>query len=267
MAWSCRAERRYDDSGEAVVPRGSRGRCLRPVATYYDRQEVRNPADREASMFHALPGLIRHALDNAPVSSPSSWPASSRTRSPAAPTSRACRCCASPSSASCRRRHRPFGRLTATPLARLARIFASPGPIYDPEGARTDYWRFARAMYAAGFRTGDIVHNSFSYHLTPAGSMAESGARALGLPVIPGGTGQTELQLRALADIGATAYAGTPSFLLTLLEKGRELGIADLVADQGAGLGRGVPAGDARRGWRRSSASAPCSATPAPISA
>ena len=72
-------------------------------------------------------------------------------------------------------RHRPFGRLNATPIPRLARIFASPGPIYDPEGARTDYWRFARAMYASGFRSGDVVHNAFSYHLTPAGVMAESG--------------------------------------------------------------------------------------------
>ena len=95
-------------------------------------------------------------------------------------------------------------------------------------------------MYAAGFRPGDIVHNSFSYHLTPAGSMAESGARALGLPVIPGGTGQTELQLRAIADIGATAYAGTPSFLLTLLEKGQRARRRHRLAEEGAGLGRGA---------------------------
>ena len=192
--------------------------------TYYDRQEVRNPADREASTFHALPGLLRHALDNAPyfaeqLAGIEPDAIASRVDLARLPVLRKFELNELQS------RDRPFGRLTATPLARLARIFASPGPIYDPEGARTDYWRFARAMYAAGFRTGDIVHNSFSYHLTPAGSMAESGARALGLPVIPGGTGQTELQLRALADIGATAYAGTPSFLLTLLEKGRELGI------------------------------------------
>jgi phenylacetate-CoA ligase len=193
--------------------------------TYYDRQEVRSPADREASMFHALPGLLRHALDNAPhfaahLAGVEPDAIASRAELARLPVLRKSELIELQS------RHRPFGRLTATPLARLARIFASPGPIYDPEGARTDYWRFARAMYAAGFRTGDIVHNSFSYHLTPAGSMAESGARALGLPVIPGGTGQTELQLRALVDIGATAYAGTPSFLLTLLEKGRELGLA-----------------------------------------
>jgi phenylacetate-CoA ligase len=192
--------------------------------TYYDRQEVRSPADREASIFHALPGLIRHALDNAPffaehLAGLQPDAITSRVELARLPVLRKSELSELQSG------HRPFGRLTATPLARLARIFASPGPIYDPEGARTDYWRLARAMYAAGFRSGDIVHNSFSYHLTPAGSMIESGARALGLPVIPGGTGQTELQLRAIADIGATAYAGTPSFLLNLLEKGRELGV------------------------------------------
>ena len=193
--------------------------------TYYDRQEVRNPADREASMFHALPGLLRHALDNAPF-----FAEQLAGIEPDAVVSRAdlarLPVLRKSDLSELQQHHRPFGRLTATPLVRLARIFASPGPIYDPEGARTDYWRFARAMYAAGFRTGDIVHNSFSYHLTPAGAMAESGARALGLPVIPGGTGQTELQLRALSDVGATAYAGTPSFLLTLLERGREHGLS-----------------------------------------
>jgi len=191
-------------------------------ATYYDRQEVRDPVEREAAIFHALPGLIRHAIDNAPhlaelLEGVEPDAVTSRAALARLPLLRKSELIELQS------RHPPFGRLTATPVRRLARLFASPGPIYDPEGARGDYWRFARAMYAAGFRGGDIVHNSFSYHLTPAGSMAESGARALGLPVIPGGTGQVELQLRAIADLRATAYAGTPSFLLTLLEKGREL--------------------------------------------
>ena len=121
-------------------------------------------------------------------------------------------------------------------------MFASPGPIYDPAGARPDYWRFARAMYAAGFRSGDIVHNSFSYHLTPAGSMAESGARALGLPVIPGGTAQVELQLRALSHVGATAYAGTPDFLKAMLEKADELGRALRITKAVVGGGPLFPA-------------------------
>jgi phenylacetate-CoA ligase len=193
-------------------------------ATYYDRQEVRNPEEREASLFHALPGLIRHALDNAPY-----FAGQLAGIDPDAVASRSDLACLpilrKSDLSELQARHRPFGQLNATPIRRLARIFASPGPIYDPEGARSDYWRFARAMYAAGFRSGDVVHNTFSYHLTPAGSMAEAGARALGLPVIPGGTGHTELQLKAIADIRPTAYAGTPSFLLILLEKGRELGL------------------------------------------
>jgi phenylacetate-CoA ligase len=193
-------------------------------ATYYDRQEVRNPEEREASLFHALPGLIRHALDNAPffagqLAGIDPDAVASRPDLARLPVLRKSELIEFQAA------HRPFGRLNATPIKRLARIFASPGPIYDPEGARSDYWRFARAMYAAGFRSGDIVHNTFSYHLTPAGSMAEAGARALGLPVIPGGTGQTELQLKAIADIRPTAYAGTPSFLLILLDHGRELGL------------------------------------------
>jgi phenylacetate-CoA ligase len=95
----------------------------------------------------------------------------------------------------------------------------SPGPIYEPEGRRPDYWRFARALFAAGFRAGDLVHNTFSYHLTPAGAMVESGADALGCPVIPAGIGQTEQQLRTIADLRPVGYVGTPSFLKVLLDR------------------------------------------------
>lgn len=193
-------------------------------ASYYDRQEVRDPAEREAALFNGLPGLIRHALDNAPC-----FAERLAGIDPDAITSRAALATLpvlrKAELGELQRHRRPFGGLTATQVPRLARLFASPGPVYDPEGARSDYWRFARAMYAAGFRRGDILHNAFSYHLTPAGAMAESGARALGVPVIPGGTGQTELQLRTIADLRPTAYAGTPSFLLILLERARELGL------------------------------------------
>ncbi|WP_043814541.1 phenylacetate--CoA ligase family protein, partial [Rubrivivax gelatinosus] len=119
----------------------------------------------------------------------------------------------------------PFGGFAAIGwrgigAVRVARrVFQSPGPIYEPEGAAADYWRFGRALRAAGFRAGDLVHNSFSYHLTPAGSMMEGGALALGCAVFPGGVGNTELQLQALAELRADAYAGTPSFLRILLEK------------------------------------------------
>jgi phenylacetate-CoA ligase len=118
----------------------------------------------------------------------------------------------------------PFGGLATVVPGALARIFASPGPIYDPEGRRPDYWRTARVLFAAGFRPDDVVHNCFSYHLTPAGSMYETGAHALGCAVIPGGTGQTEQQVRAIADLKPDGYAGTPSFLKIILAKAAELG-------------------------------------------
>ena len=106
----------------------------------------------------------------------------------------------------------------------LARIFASPGPIYEPDGVRPDYWRSARALCAAGFKAGDLVHNSFSYHMTPGAFIMESGAIALGCTVFPAGTGQTEQQLAAMADLRPDGYAGTPSFLRILVEKAQETG-------------------------------------------
>ncbi|MEP7295627.1 MAG: AMP-binding protein [Burkholderiales bacterium] len=109
---------------------------------------------------------------------------------------------------------------------RALRVFASPGPIYEPEGADTDYWRMARALHAAGLRTGDLAHNTFSYHFTPAGAMMESGAFALGCTVFPAGTGQTEQQVQAMAALKPAAYIGTPSFLKIILDKADELGVA-----------------------------------------
>jgi phenylacetate-CoA ligase len=108
----------------------------------------------------------------------------------------------------------------------MSRIFASPGPIYEPEGASNDYWRAGRALFAAGFRAGELVHNSFSYHMTPGAFILESGAHAVGCTVFPGGTGQTEQQLEAMATCKPDAYTGTPSFLRILLEKAAETGIS-----------------------------------------
>jgi len=118
----------------------------------------------------------------------------------------------------------PFGGMTAVPLARLARVFASPGPIYDPQAERRDYFGLARALYAAGLREGELVHNTFSYHFTPAGFMFDLAAQALGCPVFPAGTGQTELQVQTIADLKPVCYTGTPSFLKLLLEKADEAG-------------------------------------------
>jgi phenylacetate-CoA ligase len=113
--------------------------------------------------------------------------------------------------------------MTAIPTGALGRVFSSPGPIYDPQGARGDFWRFGRALFAAGFRRGDLVHNTFSYHFTPAGLMMDLGAQAVGCAVFPAGVGQTELQVAAIAELKPDGYSGTPSFLKILLEKADEL--------------------------------------------
>ena len=195
---------------------------------HYDELETRAPEQRERALLGALPGLIAHAKAKAPALA-----ALLAEVDPRAVTSRAAlaklpvlrkselivRQKAAP----------PFGRLAAVAPGALARIFMSPGPIFDPEGRRPDYWRLARALFAAGFRSGDLIHNCFSYHLTPAGSMLETGAQALGCAVIPGGTGQTEFQVRAIEQLKPQGYVGTPSFLRIILEKGREMG-ADLSA-------------------------------------
>jgi phenylacetate-CoA ligase len=118
----------------------------------------------------------------------------------------------------------PFGAMTTVPLSQLARVFASPGPIYEPQGDKKDFWGFARALYAAGFRQGELVHNTFSYHFTPAGFMLDLASQALGCPVFPAGVGQTELQVGAIANLKPVCYAGTPSFLKIILEKADEMG-------------------------------------------
>ena len=110
--------------------------------------------------------------------------------------------------------------------AGMPRLFASPGPIYEPEGTARDYWRMARAIFAAGFRPGELIHNCFSYHFVPAGSMMETGAHALGCTVFAGGTGQTEQQVQAMADLQPAGYIGTPSFLKIILEKAADMGVA-----------------------------------------
>jgi phenylacetate-coenzyme A ligase PaaK-like adenylate-forming protein len=122
----------------------------------------------------------------------------------------------------------PFGGLVAVPLHALRRIFISPGPVYDPEGALPDFWRMARATYAAGFRRGDIVLNTFAYHLTPAGSMCDEGLATLGCVVVPMGGGNTETQVQVLRHVQATGYVGTPSFLHTILQRALETGIIPL---------------------------------------
>lgn len=118
----------------------------------------------------------------------------------------------------------PFGGLLAAPLSEVSRIFQSPGPLYEPEGRRPDYWRMARAFYAGGFRPGDLVQVTFAYHLSPGGWMCDGGLRALGCVVVPGGVGNTELQAQLLRDLRVTGYVGTAAFLSTLMTKAEEMG-------------------------------------------
>jgi len=205
---------------------------------FFDALETRDPAAREAALMAALPAQVaaaqgvpalagklagidaravtsRAALQRLPVTRKGELlERQQATRSAGA----------SPWD--------PFGGFSAIGWRAMGvrraatRVYQSPGPIYEPEGPARDYWRTARALYAAGFRAGDLVHNSFSYHLTPGAWMMDNGAQAIGCTVFPGGVGNTELQLQAIAELRADAYAGTPSFLRILLEKAAETGVA-----------------------------------------
>jgi phenylacetate-CoA ligase len=185
---------------------------------FYDPLEGRDPAAREAALMAALPKMIAAAKERSPAyrrlfANVHPEDIIDRRTLTELPLTR------KSDLIDLQRQNPPFGGFVAAPMSALRRVFMSPGPIYEPEGRRPDFWRFARALFAAGFRAGDLVHNSFSYHLTPAGAMVESGAEALGCPVIPAGTGQTELQLRIIADLRPIGYVGTPSFLKVLLDR------------------------------------------------
>ena len=192
------------------------------MTEYYDALETRPPEQREGELFAALPAQIAHAKGNAPyfatlLADIDARQVASRKALAALPVTR------KSDLVELQKRQLPFGGLNAIAPGKLARLFVSPGPIYDAEGSGRDYWRTARVMFAAGFRAGDVVHNTFSYHLTPAGSMFETGAHALDCAVIPAGTGQTEMQVATIAAFKPCAYAGTPSFLKLLIEKADEL--------------------------------------------
>ncbi|MCA3131783.1 MAG: AMP-binding protein [Rhodocyclaceae bacterium] len=189
---------------------------------YLDDLETRSPEVRERALFKALPDQVANARKNAPyfarlLADVAPHTIHSRAALAKLPVTRKSDLIA------LQKAEPPFGGMLAVKLSQLGRVFASPGPIYDPQADVKDYWGFARALYAAGFRQGDLVHNTFSYHFTPAGFMVDSGAQALGCPVFPAGIGQTELQVQTIADLKPAGYAGTPSFLKILLEKADEL--------------------------------------------
>ncbi len=193
---------------------------------YFDDRETRAPEVRAAAQSAALARQIGHAKAHAPhyaalLREIDAEAVTSRAALAALPLTRKADLIA------LQRAQPPFGGLATRPPGALKRIFQSPGPIYDVEGHAPNPWRTARALFAAGIRQGDIVHNAFAYHLTPAGAMVESGAHHLGCAVFAAGTGNTEHQLQAIADLRPRAYAGTPSFLKTLLDRGPAAG-ADL---------------------------------------
>ncbi len=190
---------------------------------YFDDLETRDPEAREATQFAAVAAQIAHAKANAPyftalLADVEASTIDSRRALAALPVTRK-------SELSGKQKDSPpFAGMTTGGGLELARIFQSPGPIYDPQGATADFFRTARAFHAAGFRAGDLVHNTFSYHLTPGGFIMDSGARAVGCTVIPGGVGNTEQQLDVIQDLRPNGYSGTPSFLKILLDKAAETG-------------------------------------------
>jgi phenylacetate-CoA ligase len=220
------------------------------MTSYFDALETRDPAQREAQLLGALPRQVAHAqqasaafadilagIDAARVTT--------REALASLPVTRKHELLAR------QKAHRAtdwFGGFSA--LRRgpaMPRLFSSPGPVYEPEGTRRDYWRAGRAMFAAGFRSGELIHNAFSYHMTPGAFIMESGAHAVGCTVFPAGVGQTEQQLQAIAELRPDGYMGTPSFLRILLEKALETG--DDVASMRNGLTGGEALPPTLRDW------------------
>ncbi len=189
---------------------------------HFDALEVRAREVRETALMAALPGQIAHAMNNAPgfariLAGVDAANVTSRQALAKLPVTR------KSDLGELQKALPPLGGLNATPLAQLAKLFVSPGPVYEPEGKGEDWWRSARALYAAGVRAGDLVINSLAYHFVPAGSMFESGAKAIGCTVVPAGTGQTEMQVSTIRDLRISSFVGTPSFLKLIVEKAAEM--------------------------------------------
>jgi phenylacetate-CoA ligase len=191
--------------------------------SHYDQLETRTPEAREASQLAALAGFVRRALELSP-----GWAGHLAGIDPSALTSREAlaRLPVLRKSAlkELQAKRPPFGGFSTDVAGHMGRIMMSPGPIFEPEGRGEDWWRSARALYAAGFRRGDVVHNTFAYHLTPGGWIMDAGARALGCAVVAAGPGNTEQQLEAISSLKPTGYAGVPDYLKILLDKAAEAG-------------------------------------------
>ena len=194
--------------------------------------EKRSPTEREQLLFQALPQQVKHARQATAAFAEILQDVDAKTVTNRAslaqlPVTRKTELLDRQKTSRAAPAGDVFGGFSSQGFgAQMLRVFASPGTIYEPEGARIDYWRAARALSAAGFKAGDLIHNCFSYHFTPAGAMMESGAHALGCTVFPAGTGQTEQQVQAMAELKPAGYVGTPSFLKIILEKAAEMGVA-----------------------------------------
>jgi len=199
------------------------------MVDFYDDLETQDAATREARLFGALSAQVAHAQTASKafqriLTGVDARSITSREALATLPVTRKTQLLEIQKAT---RAQDPMGGFaTQSYGAAMPQIFASPGPIYEPEGTATDYWRTARAVFAAGFRAGDLIHNCFSYHFTPAGSMMATAARAIGCSVFPGGIGQTEQQVQAMAELKPAGYIGTPSFLRIILEKAEEMGVA-----------------------------------------
>ncbi len=205
---------------------------------HYDQLELRSDDERRRDIAAALPGVIAAAKNNAPgyssllagIDPDEITTEEDLLRLPVLRKSEITRLQAADP---------PFGGLTTRPAADFDYFFLSPGPIHEPGLADGDWWRIGRFLHVCGIGRGDIVQNCFSYHLTPAGLIFDSAARAVGATVLPAGTGQTDLQVKAAAQAGVTGYAGTPDYLKVLLDRADELGI-DLSRIRKAGVTGGA---------------------------
>ena len=209
------------------------------MSTFYDDLETRSADARAADIARALPEQIARAralpgyassladVDPAQITSAEALASLPVLRKSALVEAQAA--------------HPPFGGFTADGSAGFEHVFQSPGPIHEPGRTSPDWWRLGRFIHACGVRRGDVVQNCFSYHFTPAGMMFESAARAVGATVFPAGIGQTELQVRAAAHLGVTAWAGTPDYLKVILDKADEMGVKLNITRAGVGGGALFP--------------------------
>jgi len=207
---------------------------------HYDKLETRGAEERERAQFARLPAAVAHA-----VTAPG-WGRHLAGIDPKAVTSRAALAqlplLRKSDLLALQKQSPPFGGFAVTPPGKVKRLLMSPGPLFEPQGHDDDYWGAARALFAAGFRAGDIVHNCFAYHLTPGGFMLESGALVLGCAVTPGGIGNTEQQVEAIAHLKPSGYVGTPDFLKILLDAAAGAGKDASSLKRGLVSGAALPA-------------------------